>query len=414
MRVKIFDYGMNGEGVAKIDNKIVLIEGALNGEEVDITITKSYANYSIAKLDKIILPSPMRINTPCGYSDCGGCALQNMAYAEQLKFKQQLVKKTLKKVADIDADVLPTVAADKQFNYRNKASFVCDNLVGFYKKSSNSIVEIANCRLMDNNINKVLNLFNKFLKEYTPVGIKNLVVRSIDNQVLVAVVSNKIIPLAPFAELLKNAFKKVGLYLVLNTRKDKVVLTNNITHIFGIKQIETQNFNIKYSLGINSFHQTNIEIQNKLYAYVQNLIDNNAHVVNGFSGVGLLSAIIAQKARHVEGIEIEKSAHLEAEKLKIDNKIANLTNILGDFLVKFNKSSCDTLILDPAKRGCGKKIMQKVCGVKNLIYISCNPISMAKDLREIKNCYIIESIKPFDMFPNTLSVETVVKLKLKE
>ncbi len=414
MKVSIFDYGMFGEGVARLNNKIVLVPGALMGEQVDVDITKEHPNYTQAKLNSVILPSPMRMNTPCGYSECGGCELMHMAYSEQLKFKQLLVSKTLKKVAKIDVLVSPTIAAENQFNYRNKASFACNSLIGFYKKGSNKIVPIAECKLVDNNINLALNLFNDFIKQYAPAGIKNLVVRSIDNQVLVAVVCVKHIPLAPYIQLLKNAFKKVGVYLVINTRKDSVVLTNNLTHLYGIKQIETESFGIKYSVGINSFHQTNLDIQNKLYTHVLSLIKPNSRVVNGFSGVGLLSALAAQKASEVVGIEIEKSAHNEAENLKKANKIQNLTNICGDFLVKFNQSMCDTLILDPAKHGCGKQVMQKVIGVKNLIYVSCSPISMSKDLREIEKYYIIEDVQPFDMFPNTTSVETVVKLKLKE
>jgi tRNA/tmRNA/rRNA uracil-C5-methylase (TrmA/RlmC/RlmD family) len=162
------------------------------------------------------------------------------------------------------------------------------------------------------------------------------------------------------------------------------------------------------------FHQTNINIQNKLYNKVLEYILPNSKVVNGFSGQGLLSAIVAQKAKLVVGIEINKNSHFSAEKLKKDNKITNLTNICADFNKEISKhiKNTNTIILDPSKKGCGSVVMQKVKGIKNIIYISCNPIALAKDLRELKD-YNIEEVIPFDMFPNTNNVETLVKLTLK-
>jgi len=417
METRIFDYGMNGEGVAKIDGKIILVKKALVDELVDITISQDNGNYASAKLNNILENNPNRTQPLCLYFDnCGGCQLQHMKYNEQLKFKTLNIKKTLKKICNKDFDVNSTVACLNQFNYRNKMSFsVCDNKCGLLKPNSNEIVDIITCPLASGNINKVLSIFKTFISTNPQKVIRNLVVRDIENQILVGIVTKKHIDLSKFYSALSSNLKNIGLFEIVNTRKDSVVLDGRVSHIAGIKEITVENWGLTYSVDLMGFHQTNLEIQNKLYNKVLKYISLNSTVINGFSGQGLLSAIIAQKANKVIGIEINKNSHKSAEKLKLINNIKNLENICGDFhkhIINF-KNKSNTLILDPTKKGCGKQTMQEIIGFENIIYISCNPIALCKDLNIIKDYYSIEEITPFDMFPNTTSVETLVKLKLK-
>ena len=227
------------------------------------------------------------------------------------------------------------------------------------------------------------------------------------------IVSKTELNLTHLLTLLQKENENIGLYNIVNTRNDSVVLDGKVKHIGGIKNINISAFDLTYSVDLIGFHQTNINIQNKLYYNVIDYVSNNSYVVNGFSGQGLLSAILSKKAKHVVGIELNASAHTSAEKLKTTNNLKNLTNVKGDFnkLISNYISKADVLILDPAKKGCGKETMQKIVGVKEIVYISCNPIALAKDLNVIKEHYKIESITPFDMFPNTKNVETLVKLK---
>jgi len=417
MQTKIFDYGMNGEGVAKIDNKIVLIENALIDELIDVEILKDCGNYAIGKMKSIIESSNKRTTHECPFfSMCGGCQLQHMNYDEQLKFKSLLVKKTLKKIANIDCNVNSTIASSQHFHYRNKMSFsVINQRCGLLKQQSKEIVTLSKCKLATENINKILNIFDEFLSQTESGTIKNLVVREINNQILVGVVTKKDIKLDRFYNIIAKQFDNIGLYQIINTRKDSVVLDGYVIHIGGIKNIKIDNFGLTYYVDLLGFHQTNIEIQNKIYQKVLDYVSPNSYVINGFSGQGLLSAILATKAKKVVGIEINKSSHLSAEKLKKDNNISNLKNICGDFhkYIKHELKTSDTIILDPTKKGCGKTVMNEIKGVKNIIYISCNPIALAKDIKELIDCYEIQEITPYDMFPNTNSVETLIKLKLK-
>ena len=242
-----------------------------------------------------------------------------------------------------------------------------------------------------------------------------MVVRSINGQILVGVVTTKQIDLKKLFSTFSTHFNNIGLYEIINTRNDAVVLSGKVLHVGGIKNIEINNFGLTYFVDLLGFHQTNIEIQNKLYDHVLNSIDENSTVINGFSGQGLLTAIVAKKAKFVTGIEINESSHKSAEHLKALNKITNMKNICGDFYKHFKKEklSANTIILDPTKKGCGKNVMNEIKGIENILYISCNPIALCKDINFIKDDYTIEEITPFDMFPNTTSVETFIKLKRK-
>ena len=417
MEVKIFDYGMNGEGVAKHDGKVVLVDNALLDEVVNVEILKDNKNYSTAKSINIVSQSAERRTPFCPhFYNCGGCDLQHMSYKEQLKFKTLLVKKTLKKVANIETEVNNTVACSNTIHYRNKMSYSVKNTkCGLLKPLSNDLVELDDCPLAENIINEIYGMIKNQLSNSGFNTVKNIVIRSINNQTLIGIVTSKHIDLKNIFSTISSHFNNIGLYEIINTRNDSVVLSGKINHVGGIKTIQINNFDLSYSVDLLGFHQTNTDIQNKLYSYVLKYIDLNSIVINGFSGQGLLSAIIAKNAKFVTGIEINKSSHQSAELLKQQNKIHNLKNICGDFHkhIKNQIKNANTVILDPTKKGCGNIVMNEIKGVDNIIYISCNPIALAKDLKVIKDEYIIEDITPFDMFTYTTNVETFVKLKRK-
>lgn len=421
MVTTIIDYGMHGEGVAKVDGKVVLIPNALIDERVEIELDKDYKNYATAHIVKILDPSKIRVTPPCPYFNiCGGCKLQHMAYDEQLKFKSLLIKKTIKKILNLDVDVNETVASDNQYAYRNKGSFaVSDIHFGYFKEGTNQIIDIQSCPIQSVEINEVY-AYLVSIFEHSPLRefVKNIVIRSIENQTLVGIVARKRLDLGEIYLSLSKKFKNIGLYLIINTRNDSVVLSGKVEHVGGTREIKISAFGVSYSIDLIGFHQTNMDIQTRIYERVLSYITPNSGVLNGYSGAGLLSAIISKRAKHVYGIELNQNSHNSAEKLKFDNKIKNLTNILGDFTKIYTKlpAEFDIIVLDPAKKGCGKPTMQSILGsqIKNIIYISCNPIALCKDLREIIDEYEIIEITPFDMFPNTEDVETVVKLKRRE
>ncbi|MFQ6752311.1 MAG: 23S rRNA (uracil(1939)-C(5))-methyltransferase RlmD [Clostridia bacterium] len=417
MITKIFDYGMNGEGVGKAEGKILLIPNALLDEELDADIVKDFGNYATANVNYICEPSINRIDPPCPYfAKCGGCDLQHMSYDEQLRFKRTLVKKTIKKIANIDTDVRPTIACDHEYKYRNKISINIDlDHSGYYHEGTKDIINIDQCMLANNNIQHIYSKFRTYLASLdnaTRSKLKNIVIRSIENQTLIGIVAKDNIDISDFYTILDNT--NIGLYLIINKRKDSVVLSGKVIHIAGIKNIEIHNYGLTYFVDLMSFHQTNIDIQDKIYSKVLEYIKPDSRVINGFSGQGLLTAAISSVSLHTIGIEINESAHKSAEELKKINHIDNMTNILGDFNIEISRQKdADILVLDPSKKGCGEKVLSNI-STDEIIYISCNPIALAKDLKILIKKYNIQEVIPFDMFPNTKSVETLVKLKIKE
>ena len=165
IEIKVTDYGMNAEGVGKLDGKVILLDKVLIDEVVEANITEDKGNYSIAKTNKIITKSNCRTSAPCPYfQTCGGCDLQHMVYAEQLKFKQQLVQKTIKKICNIDITVNETIPCDVQYGYRNKLSINADKLkFGFFRSNSKDLVEVNHCMLATDNINKIYSLCKDFI-----------------------------------------------------------------------------------------------------------------------------------------------------------------------------------------------------------------------------------------------------------
>lgn len=418
---------MNGEGVGRLDGKIILVPKALLGEIVEIVIVKDYGNYAVAKLLEIKKKSSSRRASPCAYANCGGCELMHMDYSMQLRFKHDLVQKTIKKIANISCEVADTIASDREFNFRNKVSFSClNNNFGMREASSHNVVDIDKCLLASSRQNEIFSLFKQYCRDNHLLGydmatnngvIKNLVIKDFANGILVAVVTANKVDLSNLYTILSSRFDRIGLFEVINKRRDSVVLAGQCIHVGGLKEVELCEFGLKYPIDIFGFHQTNDYIQNEIYLKMMEYIKEDSIVVNGYSGAGVLSAIMAKRAKAVIGIELERSSHNSAERLKQVNNITNLTNICGDFTKEYNKIKntipSHTLVLDPSKKGCGE-IIRQINNANSIIYLSCNPIALAKDLRELNKNYIIEEVTPFDMFPNTISVETLVKLKRRE
>ncbi len=419
MITKIFDYGMNGEGVSKVDGKILLINGALIDEEVDVDIVQDHDNYATAKINYICTKSACRTSPPCPYfTECGGCDLQHMSYDEQLRFKRSLVKKTIRKIANIECEVSPTIPSKLQYGYRNKISINVDQKsCGFYRESTKDIIDIDRCLLASDTISKIYTICKDYISSNDKRKlIRNIVIREIDDQILVGFVCREQIDLSNIVDRLLSSHTCIGVYQIINRRHDSVVLSGKVRHLGGIQRIKVNNYDLTYFVDIMSFHQTNIDIQDKIYSKVLEYIRPNMRVVNGFSGQGLLTAIISKVSNRTIGIEIDSNAHKTAEELKLINKIENMVNVLGDFNNEMPNyiDNIDMLILDPSKKGCGEKILSTIQNIGEIVYISCNPIALAKDLKTLSKNYDIEEIIPYDMFPNTKSVETLVKLKLKE
>ncbi len=428
----ITSYTSEGYGVGKHNCIAVFVPFALEGEQVLVHIIKVARSYAIGKIVKILKRSDARIEPSCKfYQKCGGCDLQHVSYDQSLKIKQQIVKDAFAKLGGLKVEV-EEVCESQEFMYRNKIAVpLCtdDNAqvsMAMYRKSSHNAVVIDECLLAHKEITEickqVVELLSKYFEEKEVF--KHLVVRKLKNGALITIVSSKALD----ARLLKKLFAalsskfeslNLGLYTCKKLMDNNVILEGNIKHVAGIKNIEIDVLGINVEIAPLSFFQVNFEVMQKLYQKVLEQASGYREVIDAYSGAGLLSALLAKTAKHVYGIEIVKEAVENANNLKLKNNIKNLTNICKDAkdaLPKLiNEHKDALLVLDPPRKGVDKSVIEAIKNSKpvKIIYISCNPATLARDAKLLSECYDISYVKPFDMFSKTSSVETLCVFTLK-
>lgn len=422
--MKIVDLGMNGEGVAREGGKVYFVRGALPGEEVRVKSIEEKPKFCKGEVIEILEKSADRASSPCPYfGKCGGCDLQHFKYPAQLEFKRKLVKNTMKKVAGIDVSVEETVPSGEEFFYRNKSVFPIfeengETKLGMFKAESREALEINKCLLAKPGINEVLSLTSQFLHERQREGARYLVVRESAGEFLITLVCEKQPSYArDYLDFLKAHIEKFSFELNF-LKSEKQILSDEFVKLYGSGKIESQEFGILQSINSASFMQINDDVKERLYMAVLEEISAGDEVLDAYCGAGLLSAIMAKKAKFVYGIEIVKPAVNRAKVLAKENNIENIDFVCGDcaFLVPkiLKKMSRPIVVLDPPRKGCDKKVLDAVAasGAEKIIYISCNPISLAQNLKVlIPAGYRIVKLQPFDMFPQTANVETLCVLE---
>lgn len=389
--MQIDDLGMNGEGIAHENKKAVFVPFYLPGEVVEN--------------GELLKKSEFRITPVCPYfKTCGGCHLQHLKYEETLKFKEDKIKNIFKKFK-IKVKVLPCEPSPKIYNYRNKLTLKCDGeKLGLYKINTHEVVDIAECKISSNEINRAI----KIIREINLNNVREIILQNYLNNILITfkIIDKNYNNIIPLKDKLKE-FKSYGIF---------VEYKNNTIFQMGEKYILKEEFNIKYPFTNNSFYQINDEVKNIIYSDILANISTSDKVLDAYSGSGLLSACMARKAKLVTGVEIVPSATQNANKLKELNGLKNLQNINGDFvkeiIYKINFNVC---VLDPPRAGVNREAIELILqkGPQKVIYLSCNPATLARDLCLFCERYNISSLKPYDMFPNTHHVETLAVLELK-
>ena len=387
-----------GRGIGYIDGKIAFIPNTLINEIVDIKITKETTKYYEGNVINYVKKSNQRINSKCPYyKECGGCNLLHMDYNNQIEYKKNKLTSILNKFSHIKPSI--EIIKNKDiFNYRNKIDLKINNgLWGYYNSSTHNFISVDECLLAKESINNVLKYKNFF-----KVDNGNIIIRSnYNDEILIVINSNSLVDID--INSLKKYVKLVG--IIIN---DKCVYGEK----FFIEYFNNKYFKVNY----NSFFQVNRYMTNEMISIIENRCDGDV-LLDLYCGVGFLGQVINYKYKKIYGIEINENSILDAIYNSKLNKIVNTYYLCGDSSKIVNKihDNIDTLIIDPPRSGLVKNMINDVISFnsKNIIYISCNPISLARDLNYLKEYYDIEKIYMLDMFSNTFHIESVCVLNLK-
>lgn len=406
--VKVEKLDHQGRGISHIEDKIVFIENALPGETVRIKITKQNKKIMEASVLDYIIKSDCRVDSLCPYyNECGGCDLLHLSYEQQIQYKENKIKEIMNKYAGIDNDKInQIVPCDQQYNYRNKVTLKVNQKIGYYKKKSYDIVEIEKCLLANNKIN---NAILEIKKNHVPECIKELVIRSVnEDEISLTIYLQK-------EENINNLIKKLENYF----SSIKVILNDSILKQTGESNIIGRLDNFSFQMSQTAFFQVNTAQTEKLYNKVREYIKKNTSptVLDLYCGTGTIGIYISDYAKKVTGIEINSDAIVDAKVNAEKNGVKNIDFFAGDTkeLLKHGDYKADVIIVDPPRSGLDEEVITDMIKInpKEIIYVSCDSITLARDLKLFNEIYEVIEITPFDMFPNTYHVECVVKLYRK-
>lgn len=438
IELDINDIGSNGEGIGRYDKYTVFVPFALAGERIKAQVEHVKKNIAFARLIKVLNASNYRIDVTCNrFQKCGGCDLLHLNYRKQLEYKQTSLERTLLKMLD-KVYVDKTVESIPNIRYRNKIQVPFGKLgdrvvLGFYLPKTHRVVSITKCFLQNEMMDMLLELTLKFVNDNDISVYENgsgllryLFARYIDNALFVTLVinGNSVSNIGDYYKMLVGTFKKVSLSLCVNKENTNVILSNNIINIdSNVGRINYMGLSIQ--LHPLSFLQINDYIASKIYKRIIDFVVSNKieRVIDAYGGVGILGALIAKESNaKIINIDIVKEAIEDAKALgeinginhKIDNICADSKDVLKN-IVDNNKDFKTLIIVDPPRKGLSNKVCQIINNIEHdisLVYISCNPATLARDLSKLTN-YNISSITPYDMFANTYHLETLVFLSKK-
>jgi len=441
VRGKCVDISSEGKGAVKVGKDIYFVDGLFPNEEADIEVLYSRAGVYYGKVKKLHVLSESRIQPRCKVcTACGGCQYQQLNYQAQLQYKTKRVKDALKRIAHIDTKVNPCIGMENPYYYRNKIQmpFGKDrkgNVVyGFFKENSHEIIPVKECMIEDKRAASILWDIKELVKQFN-ISVYNedsgkgilryVLIRTsyhFDELMVVLVVSElNFKNQKNFVDALVKLHPEITTVVEnVNPRHTNVILGNINKTLYGEGKIKDNICDLSFEISPASFFQVNpIQVEKLYMSALKHLHEDKDQVIlDAYSGVGTIGLIASKKAKKVISVELNKDAHKNAIKNAKRNGVDNIEfycDDAGSFIQNLD-ANLDVVIMDPPRKGSDKRFLSILLekAPKQIIYISCDPETLARDLDFIKDMYSVESVQPVDMFPFTAHVETVACLRLKE
>lgn len=416
--------GINGEGVGYWNGYTIFVDGALPGETAKVRLYERRKSFGRARIVQHRAVSPHRVDPACPlFGKCGGCQLMHLAYGQQLEAKRQRVVDALERIGKLfGIEVLPCVPSPSPLAYRNKIQLpvASDSSLGLYAYNTHDLVPIETCYIHCSLGEKAFQHIRRYLKAHPIDGLRHVLIKTAvhTNQVLVVLVTEgKCPPLETLAcKLMEGMSEILGVVQNINPSSGNTVLSGDYHLLAGAGSIEEKLCGLSFKVSPASFFQVNPAQAEKLYEKALEFaaLQGNERILDAYCGVGTLSLVFARHALEVIGVECVPEAVKDAEENASRNSITNARFICSqaeEFVAVLK--DVDVAILNPPRKGCEPVFLETLSSLKpsRIVYISCDPATLARDLTLLSaKGYKITAVQPFDMFPQTAHVETIVSL----
>lgn len=373
-----------GDGVGRIENKPIYIKNAVSKDKLEVKITRVNKKYLQGEIVKIVKESEDRVKPLCPYfTKCGGCIFWNVNITKENEIKENYIKRLFPNVK------VNTIIANNEINYRNKVTFHIHNgKLGYYQKNSNNLVIIEECLILNKEINKI----KKYLETLDLTKVTEIMIRYSNN----------------YDELLINFKGQLKDYNNLKKIKNIKSIYINNDLVYGNPTIKEKINNLEFLIGPNSFFQINTNMIANLYNSIKNFITPSSSLLDLYCGTGTIGIYLNEYFEHILGIDIVKENIENAFLNKEINKIDNISFQHKD-ASSIENTYFDVVIVDPPRAGLGEKTKEHLLNInsKIIIYVSCNPNTLKKDIEKLKEKYQLVEITPVNMFPKTEHIECV-------
>lgn len=380
-----------GRGLGYVSGKIIFVPDLLPNEEALVKIVLDKKKYMVGEVVQLIKKSGNRIIPKCGYDKCG-CALKSLDYFKTLEFKKEKVTDILKRYGEIEGVVKEIIPSGNIYAYRNKITLkVKDGKIGYFKNGTNDLIEISRCEIASEKSNEIINI----LKGSDLSKVREVIIKDFGEIMLIIKGDMDIEVLKPLVS--------------------SIYINDNL--VYGKENIIANLDDFQFYVSKDSFFQVNMDVALKLYNKVLEYLDKTLgkRVLDLYCGTGTISLFLSKYFDEVTGIEINEEAVKCAFLNKKLNNVSNVRFICGDVSKEIHNLKADNIVVDPPRSGLTIEGINDILKINpdRVVYVSCDPMTLARDLKLLKEKYIVQEVTLFDMFPWTYHVESVCLLLRK-
>lgn len=432
-----------GMGVCRIEGKVVFVPFTAVGDVCDVKILKAKDSYCYGKIENIITPSKDRIESDCTvFGKCGGCCFRHIDYESELAAKEGFIKDAFTRIGKLSPEFLPIVKNESIHRYRNKAQYPLGKdkegraVCGFYAPNSHRIVPCEDCMLQPEIFSEIAAFVMSYIREnklsiYNETErrgvLRHICIRKghYSGEISVVIVAKRKIPeMQKLAKAVTEQFPAVkGVVLNINKEDTNVIFGEEEIVLTGVSEITDTMCGNTIKISPKSFYQVNTPMAERLYGIAKEFAEPKGKVLADiYCGIGTIGLSMAKSAKRIVGVEIVKSAVENAKENALMNGFDNAEYYCADAdnaadILKKNVVNPDVIILDPARKGCEKKVLEELAEFKadRIVMISCNPATAARDCGILEELgYRCEKVRGVDLFSGTSHVECVVRLSRKK